>query len=82
MKYMDPQSAKEINHPHICELCLMHDPLVKDYSEDQELQTAIRSYVAGETGDTVSVLEIGKMCDSCYFLVNEVTKQKEQETAG
>jgi hypothetical protein len=77
---MEPESTKQIKHPHICELCYKHDPLVKDYSEDHELQTAIRNYIAGETGDTVSVSEIGKMCDSCYYLVNDVTKEKEQET--
>jgi hypothetical protein len=76
---MDPQSAKTLKHPHICELCLKHDPLVKDYAQDSELQTAIRSYIQGETGENVSVSEIGKMCDSCYFLVNEVTDQKKQE---
>jgi hypothetical protein len=79
---MEPSSVKQIKHPHICEICLRHDPLVKDYSEDQELQTAIRSYIEGETGDTVSVSEIGKMCDSCYFLVNEATKEKAQEAAA
>lgn len=82
IKDMDPESVKQINHPHICELCLKHDPLVKDYSEDQELQTAIRTYIAGETGDNVSVTEIGKMCDSCYFLVNEVTNNRAKETAA
>lgn len=79
---MDPESAKQIKHPHICEMCFKHDPLVKDYSEDQELQTAIRSYIQKETGDNVSVTEIGKMCDSCYFTVNEVTKQKDQKIAA
>jgi hypothetical protein len=79
---MDPESAKQIKHPHICEICLKHDPLVKDYSEDQELQAAIRSYIEQETGDKISVTEIGKMCDSCYFMVNDVTKEKEQEAAA
>ena len=76
---MNPESSKTIKHPHVCELCLRHDPMVKDYAEDTELQTAIRSYIHGETGETVSVTEIGKMCDSCYYMVSEVTSQKEQE---
>jgi hypothetical protein len=71
---MEPQSIKDIKHPHICDLCLRHDPMVKNYAQDIELQDAIRSYVQKETGDTVTITEIGKMCDTCYFQVNELAK--------
>ena len=74
---MEPQSATQIKHPHICEICLRHDPMVKDYAEDLELQDSIRTYIQKETGDTVSLSEIGKMCDTCYFRVNEATKPGE-----
>ena len=50
--------------------------MVKDYAQDQELQSAIRSYIQKETGDTVDIKEIAKMCDSCYFQVNELSKEK------
>lgn len=73
---MEPQSIKNIKHPHICELCLRHDPMVKDYAEDVELQKAIQSYVHKETGDSVTVSEIGKMCDSCYFQVNDLAAKE------
>ena len=79
---MEFDSLKQLKHPHICEICLRHDPLVKDYAEDQELQHSIRSYIAKETGDSVSLSEIGKMCDSCYFRVNEATGQQAEPASA
>ncbi|HYC79626.1 MAG TPA: hypothetical protein VEC17_01210 [Candidatus Binatia bacterium] len=74
---MNPDTIKDLKHAHICELCKKHDPLVKDYSEDYDLQTAIRDYVEKETGETVNVSDIAKLCDSCYFKVQDTIKKKD-----
>ncbi len=73
---MEPESQKQIKKPHICEICLRHDPMVKDYAEDLELQAAIRAYIEKETGEKVEISDIAKMCDSCYFMVNDLAEQK------
>lgn len=56
---------------------MKHDPMVKDYSEDFELQTAIRDYVEKQTGEKVNVDDIARLCDSCYFSVQEMAKGKD-----
>jgi protein-arginine kinase activator protein McsA len=68
---MDPINAKNLKKPHICEMCLRHDPMVKNYSEDLELQAALRSYIEKETGQSVDMSEIAHLCDSCYVTVSE-----------
>ncbi|MBX4188015.1 MAG: hypothetical protein KW793_02665 [Candidatus Doudnabacteria bacterium] len=74
---MEPNTLKDLKQGKICELCMRHDPMVKDYSEDFELQTAIRSYIEKETGETVNVNDIARLCDSCYFRVRDMSKDKE-----
>jgi hypothetical protein len=74
---MNPDTIKELKQGKICEICLRHDPMVKDYSEDFDLQTAIRDYVEKATGETVNVNDIAKLCDSCYFKVQDSLKNKD-----
>jgi hypothetical protein len=74
---MKPDSLKELSQHHICELCLRHDPLVKDYSEDFELQTSLRDYIEKQTGERINLADVAKLCDSCYVLVNEMADQKD-----
>lgn len=74
---MEPNTLQNIKKPHICELCRKHDPMIKDYSEDYELQTAIRNYVEKETGEKVNVDDIAKLCDSCYFMVQDLANKKD-----
>lgn len=71
---MEPTSIPQLKKGHICELCLLHDPMVKDYSEDVELQNSIKEYVQKATGERVNVSEIAKLCDSCYYMVNDMAK--------
>jgi hypothetical protein len=73
---MEPNNIKKLPKAHICELCLLHDPMVKDYSEDIELQKSIKDYVQKSTGDRVNIEEIAKLCDSCYYMVNDIANQK------
>jgi hypothetical protein len=74
---MQPETIKELKHAHICELCQKHDPMVKDYSEDFELQTSIRDYVEKTTGEQINVSDIARLCDSCYFKVQDMSKTKD-----
>jgi hypothetical protein len=74
---MNPDTIKDLKQGRICELCMKHDPMVKDYAEDFELQTALRDYVEKETGETVNVQDIAKLCDSCYFKVKDMSKGKD-----
>ena len=60
---MNPESLKTLKQSKICELCQRHDPMVKDYSEDFELQTSIRNYVEKSTGEKINVDDIAKLCD-------------------
>ena len=68
---MDEHALHHLNNDKICELCRRHDPMVKDYSEDYELQKALRDYVEKTTGEKVNVVDIARLCDSCYTKVGE-----------
>lgn len=68
---MEQHNLHHLNQSKVCELCKKHDPLVKDYSEDFELQTAIRNYVEKTTGERVNVSDIARLCDSCYTKVRD-----------
>jgi hypothetical protein len=73
---MDPQNIKNLEKPKICEICLKHDPLVKNYAEDFELQTAIRGYIEKQTGEQVNIDDIAHLCDSCYLAVKDMATEK------
>ena len=75
---MDQQHLHHINKSKVCELCSKHDPLVKDYSEDFELQTSLRNYLEKQTGERVNVVDIARLCDSCYTMVGETTEEEEE----
>jgi hypothetical protein len=74
---MNPNTIKNLQEHKICELCMKHDPMVKDYSEDFELQTSIRNYVEKTTGDKVNINDIARLCDSCYFKVQDMATPKD-----
>lgn len=76
---MEPTTIQQLKKGHICELCLLHDPMVKDYSEDAELQKSIKDYVQQSTGESVNIAEIAKLCDSCYFMVNDMAAEETQQ---
>ena len=52
--------------------------MIRNYSEDFDLQTAIRNYVEKTTGDRVNVGDIAHLCDNCYGLVNQ-NEEEERE---
>lgn len=68
---MEQHQLQNLNKDKICELCLKHDPLVSNYSEDYKLQTALRNYIEKSTGERVNVVDIARLCDSCYTMVSE-----------
>ena len=69
----------QINPNHVCELCKKHDPMVKNYAEDYELQTALRNYIEKTSGERVNVTDIARLCDSCYTKVNDYNDEEEEE---
>lgn len=75
---MDQNKLHKINTDKVCELCAKHDPLVKDYSDDYDLQTALRNYLEKTTGERVSVSDIARLCDSCYMRVKDNTEEDEE----
>lgn len=74
---MDQHNLQHINKDKVCEICAKHDPMVKDYSEDYELQTALRNYLEKKTGERVNVTDISRLCDSCYTMVQEAEEDEE-----
>ena len=68
---------QHLDQNQVCELCRKHDPMVKNYAEDYELQTALRDYVEKTTGERINVGDIAHLCDSCYNLAS--TNQEEDE---
>lgn len=76
MLQMEQHTLHHINKNKVCELCKKHDPLVKDYAEDYDLQTALRSYIEKTTGERVNASDIARLCDSCY---NMVSTEEEEE---
>lgn len=74
---MDPASQSKLNSHKVCELCSKHDPMVKNYAEDYELQTALQGYVQKTTGERINTGDIAHLCDACYSLVN--TEHEEEE---
>lgn len=75
---MDQHSLHHLDKDKICQLCKKHDPMTKDYSEDFELQTALRNYVEKTTGERVNVADIARLCDSCYNLVSNNVEEDEE----
>ncbi|MBI2356417.1 MAG: hypothetical protein HYV13_04410 [Candidatus Doudnabacteria bacterium] len=75
---MKDHTLKHVNKDKVCELCLRHDPLVKDYSEDFELQTALRNYIEKTSGDKVNITDIARLCDDCYGRVSQATEDEEE----
>lgn len=75
---MNPDTMQHINKSKVCELCRKHDPLVKNYAEDFELQTALRHYLQKSTGDRVNVSDIAHLCDSCYEMVRSSHEESRQ----
>lgn len=53
--------------------------MVKDYSEDYELQTALRDYIEKTTGERVNSADIARLCDSCYSKVRDMAPEDEEE---
>lgn len=76
---MEPQNLKHINKDKVCELCFRHDPLVKDYSSDYDLQTSLRNYLEKTSGDKLSVSDIAHLCDDCYSRVATPAETEEDE---
>jgi hypothetical protein len=74
---MDPNTLKNVKKAQVCELCLRHDPMVKNYADDFELQTALRNLIEKQTGDTINVTDIAHLCDSCYLSVSDMAKKKD-----
>ncbi|HEV8601040.1 MAG TPA: hypothetical protein VGQ87_00380 [Patescibacteria group bacterium] len=74
---MDQNNLQRIDKSKICEICAKHDPMVKDYSDDYELQTALRNYLEKKTGERVNVVDIARLCDSCYAMVAEAEEVEE-----
>ncbi len=62
----------------VCELCKKHDPMVKNYAEDFELQTALRDYVQKTSGERINVGDIAHLCDLCYTKVNDTGEEDEE----
>jgi len=56
---------------HVCELCSRHDPSVRDYAEDFELQTQLRDYLEQISGEKVNVADVTRLCDDCYVKVHK-----------
>ena len=75
---MDPMNQINLNQHKVCELCRKHDPMVKNYAEDFELQTALRDYVEKTTGERINVGDMAHLCDSCYGLVNSNQEEDEE----
>ncbi len=71
-------NSADLNKQKICELCRKHDPMVKNYSEDFELQTALRDYVQKTSGERINVGDVAHLCDSCYNLVNPGQEEDEE----
>jgi hypothetical protein len=77
---MNEHTLHHINKDKVCDLCAKHDPLVKDYSEDYDLQTSLRNYVEKTSGEKINVADIAKLCDSCYTNVN--VEDEEEDDNG
>lgn len=75
---MDPIKQAKLSDRKVCELCRRHDPMIKNYSEDFELQTSIRDYVEKTTGEKINVGDIAHLCDSCYTDVNSSPTEEEE----
>lgn len=75
---MQEHSLRNVDKDQVCELCSRHDPLVKDYSEDFELQTALRNYLEKTTGDNLSISDIARLCDDCYSRVSNTIEEDEE----
>ena len=75
---MDAIKQAKLSHLRVCELCKRHDPMIKNYSEDFELQTSIRDYVEKTTGEKINVGDIAHLCDSCYGLVTDNHEEDEE----
>ena len=75
---MDSIKQTKLSHLKVCELCKRHDPMVKNYSEDFDLQTAVRDYVQKTTGEKINVGDIAHLCDSCYGDVNTTQEETEE----
>ncbi|MEO8065737.1 MAG: hypothetical protein ABI643_02685 [Candidatus Doudnabacteria bacterium] len=69
---------KNLDQSKICDLCRKHDPLVKNYAEDYELQTSLRNYVEKTSGERINVADIAQLCDSCYSKVKDSTEEDEE----
>lgn len=75
---MDSIKAHNLNHGKICELCKKHDPMIKNYAEDFELQTSLRNYIEKTTGERLNVGDIAHLCDSCYTRVADHQEEDEE----
>ncbi len=67
-----------LNQGKVCELCKKHDPMVKNYAEDYELQTALRNYVEKTSGEKINVGDIAHLCDDCYTKVGNGSEEEEE----
>ena len=76
---MNPITEAKLNHGHVCELCKLHDPMIKNYAEDFELQTALRDYVEKTSGERINVGDIAHLCDSCYTKINDIHGREDDE---
>ena len=76
---MDQHNLHHINKEKVCDLCNLHDPLTKNYSEDFELQTALQNYMQKTTGEKISIADITKLCESCYDKVRDGEESEDDE---
>ncbi len=63
----------------VCDLCHKHDPTVKDYAENFELQTAVGDYLERISGESVNVADIARLCDDCCEKINLAEDRPEEE---
>ena len=75
---MDKINQTKLDPSKVCDLCKLHDPLVKNYAEDYDLQTALRDYVEKATGERINVVDIAHLCDSCYAKVSDNSEDVEE----
>jgi hypothetical protein len=75
---MDQHNLHHLDENKICELCKKHDPLVKNYEEDYELQTSLRDYIEKTTGERVNTADVALLCDSCYAKIQDMREEEEE----
>lgn len=70
---------KHESEKKVCDLCAKHDPLIKNYSEDYELQTSVRNYLEKTSGEQVNIADIARLCEACYDKVRDGDGEEDED---